>query len=353
MARTSSRRRCRTSATRTSPAPASRSPATTLHRRLGGDAALARLRAAAAPARPAADARFRPEPHRPGPSVGGRTPGVFRRRHRSRIWPRRRRTTSGRHGDARRPVLAHGRDPYFSGWPDTLQLNYGNPALQDAMIGSSSDRRAVRRRALRHGDAACCPRSSSAPGAVEPEPFWPGAIRRVRERVPGFCFMAEVYWDLEWTLQQQGFDYTYDKRLYDRLRDGHARPVRQHLRAGLDFQDKLARFLENHDEPRAAATFAPGMHQAAAVITLPVAGPAILPSGPVRRPQDAHLAAPRPRAARTDRRPAAGLLRPPARRAAPPRRSRRGLAAARVPAGVGWQLDVGLFRGVALDRPDG
>jgi hypothetical protein len=91
--------------------------------------------------------------------------------------------------------------------------------------------------------------------------FWPEATRRVRARVPGFRFMAEVYWDLEWTLQQQGFDYAYDKRLYDRLREGHARPVREHLYAGLDYQDKLARFLENHDEPRAAATFAPGMHE--------------------------------------------------------------------------------------------
>jgi hypothetical protein len=79
--------------------------------------------------------------------------------------------------------------------------------------------------------------------------------------------MAEVYWDLEWTLQQQGFDYAYDKRLYDRLRDGHARPVREHFRAGLDYQDRLARFLENHDEPRAAATFAPEVHKAEAVIT--------------------------------------------------------------------------------------
>ena len=70
--------------------------------------------------------------------------------------------------------------------------------------------------------------------------------------------MAEVYWDLEWTLQQQGFDYTYDKRLYDRLRDGHARPVREHFYAELDYQNKMARFLENHDEPRAAATFSPG-----------------------------------------------------------------------------------------------
>jgi hypothetical protein len=68
-------------------------------------------------------------------------------------------------------------------------------------------------------------------------------------------------------MQQQGFDYAYDKRLYDRLHGAHARPVREHLYAGLDYQAKLARFLENHDEPRAAAAFAPGMHEAAAVVT--------------------------------------------------------------------------------------
>jgi hypothetical protein len=100
-----------------------------------------------------------------------------------------------------------------------------------------------------------------------PEPFWPRAIEQVRRRAPAFLFMAEVYWDLGWTLQHEGFDYTYDKRLYDRLRDGHARPVRDHLHAGLDYQDKLVRFLENHDEPRAAATFSREMHEAAAIIT--------------------------------------------------------------------------------------
>jgi hypothetical protein len=100
-----------------------------------------------------------------------------------------------------------------------------------------------------------------------PSPFWPKAIQRVRQHAPGFRFMAEVYWDLEWTMLQQGFDYAYDKRLYDRLREGHARPVREHLSAGLDYQRKLARFLENHDEPRAAATFPSGMHEAAVVVT--------------------------------------------------------------------------------------
>ena len=102
---------------------------------------------------------------------------------------------------------------------------------------------------------------------IAAHPFWPQATEAVRAEVPGFLFLAEVYWDLEWTLQQQGFDYTYDKRLYDRLEEGHARPVREHLFAGLDFQDRMARFLENHDEPRAAATFGPDAHRAAAVVT--------------------------------------------------------------------------------------
>ncbi len=79
--------------------------------------------------------------------------------------------------------------------------------------------------------------------------------------------MAEVYSDLEWTLQQQGFDYCYDKRLYGRLQSSDVRSIREHLRAGLDYQDKVARFLENHDESRAASTFQWPRHRATAAIT--------------------------------------------------------------------------------------
>ena len=100
-----------------------------------------------------------------------------------------------------------------------------------------------------------------------PRSFWPRATGKVRERFPGFCFMAEVYWDLEWTLQQQGFDYTYDKRLYDRLLKGDPRPVREHFLADMKYQEHLARFLENHDEPRAATVFSSEVHRAAAVVT--------------------------------------------------------------------------------------
>lgn len=164
-------------------------------------------------------------------------------------------------------LLAHGRDPNFPGWPDTLQLNYANPALQDAMA------RELLAIAGKCDGVRCdmamllLPEIFERTWGMKPDPFWPAAIGRVRGAHPGFVFLAEVYWDLEWELQQQGFDYTYDKRLYDRLHAAQARPVREHLYAGLDFQDRLARFLENHDEPRAATTFPAPLHRAAAVVT--------------------------------------------------------------------------------------
>jgi hypothetical protein len=168
-------------------------------------------------------------------------------------------------GDSR--VLAFGRDPFFEGWPDTLQLDYTSPQTQEAMM------RELECIATRCDGVRCDMAMLLLPDVFErtwgrrAPSFWPEAIRRVRAKVPDFCLMAEVYWDREWELLQQGFDYAYDKRLYDRLHDGRARPVREHLLAPVDYQDHLARFLENHDEPRAAVTFAEAQHQAAAILT--------------------------------------------------------------------------------------
>ena len=164
-------------------------------------------------------------------------------------------------------ILAYGRDPYFSGWPDTVQLDYSNPATADAMtkelVRISSQCDGVR------CDMAMLilPEVFERTWGRKAQSFWPEVTKAVREKSPDFCFMAEVYWDMEWTLQQLGFDYTYDKRLYDRLREGNVSSIRGHFQAGLDYQDKLARFLENHDEPRAAATFSNAQHKAAAIIT--------------------------------------------------------------------------------------
>ncbi len=174
-------------------------------------------------------------------------------------------TRVGTRGGSR--VVAHGRDPNFPAWSDTLQLDYSSSQVREAMLGELL-------RAAAMCDGVRCdmamlilPEVFERTWGIASQPFWPEAILRVRQDFPDFLFLAEVYWDLEGSLQQQGFDCTYDKHLYDRLRDGEARPVREHLGRGLDFQNKLARFLENHDEPRAATVFAPGKHQAAAVLT--------------------------------------------------------------------------------------
>jgi len=176
-------------------------------------------------------------------------------------------------------VLAHGRDPYFPGWPDTLQLNYRHPGLRAAMMQVLSDiagqcdgvRCDMAMLVLPDVIARTWGDRASVESAVE-RSFWPEAIERIHRQSPDFVFMAEAYWDLEWTLQQQGFDYTYDKRLYDRLRSHDPAAVRGHLRADPEFQRRSVRFLENHDEPRAAAVFPPPIEQAAAVIAFLVPG---------------------------------------------------------------------------------
>jgi hypothetical protein len=179
-------------------------------------------------------------------------------------------------------VLAYGRDPYFPGWPDTVQLNYQHAGLREAMLGELG-RVAGRCDGVRCDMAMLIqpqvirrtwgdrgrPRDGTPP--VD-QPFWNDTIARIRRRHPDFVFVAEVYWDMEWELQQAGFDYTYDKRLYDRLVEGHGQSAREHLLAAPEFQDHSLRFLENHDEPRAATAFPPAAHRAAALITFTVPG---------------------------------------------------------------------------------
>lgn len=139
------------------------------------------------------------------------------------------------------PVLAFGRDPHFPGWTDTLQLNYANPGTGPAMATELL-------RIAGQCDGVRCdmamlvlPEVFTRTWGLQMTPFWPEAIAAVRRRYPDFLLMAEAYWGLEWDLLQQGFHFAYDKRLYDRLREGQAAPVRDHLRAGLDFQRQLAR----------------------------------------------------------------------------------------------------------------
>ena len=179
-------------------------------------------------------------------------------------------------------VFAYGRDPYFAGWPDTLQLNYAHAGLQHAMIaqllqiaGQCDGVRCDMAMLLlpdvfeRTWGERAIPSDGSEPVR---ESFWAEAIRRVRGNHARFVWIAEAYWDLEWRLQREGFDFTYDKRLYDRLRSGAGAEVRAHLLADAEYQRRSVRFLENHDEPRAAEVFPLEVHRAAAVVAYLVPG---------------------------------------------------------------------------------
>ena len=173
-------------------------------------------------------------------------------------------------------VYACGRDPYFPAWQDVLQLNAFRPELRRAAIETLSS-------IASQCDGVRCDMAMLLLNAVfertwgaraGPRPqteYWREVIPATRKVHPDFLFIAEAYWDLEWELQQQGFDFCYDKKLYDRLVHDSAESVRLHLCADLAYQEKLLRFMENHDEPRAAATFSPAKEKAVALTmaTLP------------------------------------------------------------------------------------
>ena len=175
-------------------------------------------------------------------------------------------------------ILAYGRDhPCSHGWLDTLQLDYRHPALREAMgqqllqIAKMCDGLRCDMAMLMLPDIFARTWGSQSQPAdrawTTDRAFWPEAIALVHRDYRDFVFIAEVYWDKEWEMQQQGFDYTYDKRLYDRLVQRDAQAVRAHLEgAPIDFQRRMVRFLENHDEPRAASVFPFEVHRAAAVL---------------------------------------------------------------------------------------
>jgi hypothetical protein len=174
-------------------------------------------------------------------------------------------------------VFANGRDPYFPPWPDVVQLNAFSSELRDAVaetlvaVGSQCDGLRCDMAMLMTNEVFARTWGDRAGPAPETD-YWPQLIGRVKSAHPDLLFMAEAYWDVEWTLQQQGLDLCYDKRLYDRLIHDPAESVLGHLRADDAYQERLIRFIENHDEPRAATTFEPAQARAAAVVSSALEG---------------------------------------------------------------------------------
>jgi hypothetical protein len=181
-------------------------------------------------------------------------------------------------------VFACGRDPYFPAWSDVLQLNAFQPGLRQAVVDTVSS-------IAEQCDGVRCDMAmlmlntifertwGARAGAKPVDDYWTTVIPAIKAKWPAFRFIAEAYWDLEWELQQQGFDYCYDKKLYDRMEHGEAESVRQHLLADPAYQERMVRFIENHDEPRAAATFPDGKARAAAVAVLTLTGARLLHEG--------------------------------------------------------------------------
>ena len=181
-------------------------------------------------------------------------------------------------------VFACGRDPYFPAWPDVLQLNAFHPGLRNAVAETLGD-------IAGQCDGIRCDMAmlllnnifertwGLRAGTRPTTDYWPEIIPAIKRKNYNFKFIAEAYWDMEWVLQQQGFDYCYDKRLYDRLEHENAKSVMGHLSADLDYQEKLVRFIENHDEPRAAGVFTPEKERAAAVLVATLPGATLFHEG--------------------------------------------------------------------------
>src|SRR6266511_1153624 len=183
--------------------------------------------------------------------------------------------------------LAHGKDPNFHPWIDTAQLDFRRADTRAAMI------ELLQAIALRCDGVRCDMamlllnevftrtwEKFPCPAAASEREFWADAIQVVKKSQPDFLFLGEVYWDLEARLQSLGFDYTYDKRLYDYLVYRNHTEVQRHLLGATpEFLAHCAHFLENHDEPRIAAILSPAEHRAAALLTVGLPGLRLLHEG--------------------------------------------------------------------------
>jgi glycosidase len=186
-------------------------------------------------------------------------------------------------------VVAFGRDPFFPPWHDTAQLDYTNPALRSRMIE-------VLKSISQIADGVRCDmamlvlrnyfRRQWYPNTPEgwfdakwPEEFWSQAISEVKAERPDFKFIAETYWDKEPELLDLGFDLTYEKKLYDGLVARNAQMVNERLSVNSQLLRGSLYFIENHDEPRAAAAFKKKDNLASAALILSLPGSALIHEG--------------------------------------------------------------------------
>jgi len=181
-------------------------------------------------------------------------------------------------------IFACGKDPYFPAWPDVVQVNAFEPGFRSAVIelllGVADQCDGLRcDMAMLLLNNVFNQTWRERAGEMPTTEYWREVIAAVKQQHPQFLFIAEAYWDLEWELQQQGFDFCYDKRLYDRMEHDDVEGVRLHLNADLGYQQKLVRFIENHDEPRASVAFPSAKGRAAAIAMATIPGAKLFHEG--------------------------------------------------------------------------
>lgn len=183
--------------------------------------------------------------------------------------------------------IAHGRDPNFPPWTDTAQLDFRLLETQRAVarsLQSIANRcdgvRCDMAMLLLQDVFAAQWRDFPAPQPAAEGEFWSNLIHQIRQRQRDFLFLAEAYWGLENRLVKLGFDFAYDKTLYDHLTTGNVADLRAHLASlSKEFLAASAHFLENHDEPRVAGLLQFPEHRAAALTILGLPGLRLLHDG--------------------------------------------------------------------------
>jgi hypothetical protein len=183
--------------------------------------------------------------------------------------------------------IAHGKDPYFPAWVDTAQLDFRRAETHQAVLdtlqivaGQCDGVRCDMAMLMLPEVFAKTWKHLPCAAAECDGDFWSFAVPAVKLRNPDFIFIAEAYWDLEQDLLDRGFDYAYDKWLYDHLQNDNGTGAVAHLRDKPEALIKRSvHFLENHDEARAATAFTHPEHRAAAILTCSLPGLRLLHEG--------------------------------------------------------------------------
>ena len=182
--------------------------------------------------------------------------------------------------------LAHGKDPNYPEWSDTLQLNYARADVRKLMEKQLLD-------LVDHADGVRCDMamllnsstflrtwgwclSDEEKNYLRQNEFWKEVIPKVKEKAKKlnkkFEFMAEAYWEKEEL--GENFDYIYCDEFYKNVcKTAHGERseiLKNHISylAEMPKTRKLYKdviYIENHDEERAIKTMGKDFSKAAIV----------------------------------------------------------------------------------------